>query len=183
MKALAETDSDSDDDDFDLLAFRKIVLGYLEKKESVTKAIKRLSENVKKAKKAGDIELMEDEQHSCNKLMDYVNQFVDQGHYDIYQETYESLTAKVNPILTSATSDDRKRNPDDDDLSLPKAKQVKFDSSVNKDDLEDMFKWFFGLESQFWNRWCFPRQRDVTPVWKGTREVSKQQSVRTNRTN
>ena len=149
MKALAETDSDSDDDDFDLLAFRKIVLGYLEKKESVTKAIKRLSENVKKAKKAGDIELMEDEQHSCNKLMDYVNQFVDQGHYDIYQETYESLTAKVNPILTSATSDDRKRNPDDDDLPLPGAKQVKFDSSVNKDDLEDMFKWFLDLKGSF----------------------------------
>ena len=141
MEALNADNSDSEDD-FDLVAFRKIILGYLSQKESVTKAIKRLTENVKKAKKSGDKELLEDEQHACNKLMEYVNQFVDQGHYDIYQETYESLTAKVNPILSHA-SDERKRNLDEEEKPpLPQAKQVKFDSSVKRkkfEDFEDMF--------------------------------------------
>ena len=141
------SDSEDNDDDFDLVAFRKIVLGYMEPKESVTRAIKRLSNNVKSAKKSGDEELLEDETHRSNKLMEYVNNFVEHGFYDIYQETYESLTAKVNPILLdSKKTEDVSRKRGMENSSDQAAKQVRFENSASSesktkmDEFEDMFK-------------------------------------------
>ena len=159
MEAMAKSnanygsDSEDDKDDFDLVAFRKIVLGYMEPKESVTKTIKRLSSNVKAAKKSEDKEFIEDEMMRCNKLMEYVNTFVEYGFYDIYQETHESLTAKINPLLLQAKIGDdsagRKRGIESENgsqLSEQAAKHVRFETAqassakTKMDEFEDMFK-------------------------------------------
>lgn len=96
----AESDSDEDPDTFDEISSYECMLQYMKPKESVNKALKRLGgDNMKlssverlKRKKAGTLNDNKDVTH----LTELANKILTkQGNMDIYQETFEQITAKV----------------------------------------------------------------------------------------
>lgn len=95
-----ESDSDDPNENFDEISLYKSMLQYMNPKETVSKAIKRLgSVNMKlssverlKRKKAGTLPDNKEVIH----LTELANKILTkQGNMDIYQETFEQISSKV----------------------------------------------------------------------------------------
>lgn len=102
------------------IEFFKNILTLLKPGETVIKAIKRFGSSFKTSRDSNtslsasqrwckkkntnnktdnvDSELTKKNKESLDKLTGYANHFIDQGFYDIYDETYEKITHKINSI-------------------------------------------------------------------------------------
>ncbi|KAI4454840.1 protein lin1 [Holotrichia oblita] len=99
MKGLGE-DSDSDDEIFDEIKIYKQIITYMKPAETISKALRRLGGNTEKLssierlkrKKAGTL--------NSNKEVIELTELADKiltnlGNMDVYQETYEQITQKI----------------------------------------------------------------------------------------
>jgi len=112
--------SDSKNDEKSTLDLFKKILDFLKPGETVLKAIKRLGSSASAAassstsnlsasqrwskKKqpqqtttlsATDSEKLKADKQAIETLTGYANQFIDQGFYDVYEETYEKIQLKL----------------------------------------------------------------------------------------
>ncbi|CAH0553663.1 unnamed protein product [Brassicogethes aeneus] len=97
----AESDSDEGaESDFDEIETYKKIIGYVKPKETINKAIKRLSGDQKlssmerlRRKKAGTLNSSED----VTNLTEFANKILTKlGNMDIYQETFEQIQGKID---------------------------------------------------------------------------------------
>ncbi|KAK9746675.1 hypothetical protein QE152_g5972 [Popillia japonica] len=99
MKGLGE-DSDDDDEIFDEIKTYKLIITYMKAGETISKALRRLGGNTEKLssierlkrKKAGTL--------NSNKEVTELTELADKilsnlGNMDVYQETYEEITLKI----------------------------------------------------------------------------------------
>ncbi|XP_019871179.2 CD2 antigen cytoplasmic tail-binding protein 2 homolog [Aethina tumida] len=97
-----DSESDSEPEpDFDEFGTYKKIIGYMKPKETINKAIKRLSGDLMKLsslerlkrKKAGTLNSNED----VTNLTELANSVLSKlGNMDVYQETFEQIQAKIN---------------------------------------------------------------------------------------
>ncbi|XP_014478802.1 PREDICTED: CD2 antigen cytoplasmic tail-binding protein 2 homolog [Dinoponera quadriceps] len=142
---LGDSDSDEGDIMFDSTPLYKQMLEYIKPGETVSKALCRLGKGKKKLttaerwkKKKECKTLVEEDQNSVNitKLTELANELLTRtGNMDIYQETYEQITKKVEQANKHAPPSKQEAELDmyaDDFDEKEKAKLDDTDSGADK---------------------------------------------------
>lgn len=135
-----------EEEELDEVSLMKSVLTIVLPKESVTKAIKRLDKSggttgawQKKKQKveqtAEEAENSEKSKQQLSDLISYADKLLGKGMFNIYQETYESLSFKLSEKVKVATDDVDIFGSDDPRPVVPKP--------VPQENISDDISWYF----------------------------------------
>lgn len=125
LKGLADSDSDDEEDEkakgFDSAKTYENILGMMEPKETIKKALQRIGKKTAKLttaqrwkmKKAGTLD---DSSEKVTRLTELANEILTrEGNMDIYDETYEMIQKKVNDSKSVPAKDELDMYADDFD--------------------------------------------------------------------
>lgn len=141
----AESDSESEPEDFDEIGLYKKMLKFMKPKETVNKCLRRLGGDLKlssverlKRKKAGTLNTNQD----VVDMTEFANNILSKtGNMNVYQETFEEITKKIEDQIKPKNSEPVLDMYADDFGDKEKEKMGSTSETSKPPDLMWEFKW------------------------------------------